>query len=80
MVKIDGIWYEDKSQAPNLGSLNCVEAHGQLEMIRSYRGLQSDFSKLPKYPQLQTGSTFLAADTGNFYTYVAKDKTWYLTA
>lgn len=79
MVKFDGIWYDSPSEFPNLGSLNCVEAHGPLEMIRSYRGLQADFSKLPKYPQLQTGSTFLAADTGNFYTYVASDKTWHQT-
>lgn len=80
MIKYDGIWYQNKSDIPDLGSLNCVEAHGPLEMIRQYSGLKSDFSKLPKYPQLQTGSTFIAADTGEVFTYVASDKTWHQTA
>lgn len=78
MVKYDGIWYESESQFPDLGSLNCVEAHGPLEMIRSYRGLQADFSKLPKYPQLQTGSECLMYDTGNVYGYIATNKSWNL--
>lgn len=79
MVKYDGIWYESESQFPDMGSLNCVEAHGPLEMIRSYRGLQADFSKLPHYSQLQTGSDCLMADTGNFYIYIKDDDTWHQT-
>lgn len=80
MVKYDGIWYDSMDDIPDLGSLNCVEAHGPLEMVRQYSGLQADFSKLPKYDQLLTGSTFIAADTGVLYTYVATDKTWHQTA
>lgn len=80
MIKYDGIWYEKQSDIPDLGSLSCVEAHGPLDMIRQYSGLKADFSKLPKYSQLLTGSTFIAADTGEVFTYVAKDKTWHQTA
>lgn len=86
MYKYDGVWYQKKSDAPDLGSLNCVEAHGPNDMIRQYSGKIADFSKLPKYDNaglngasLQTGSTFIAADTGEVYTYVSKDKTWHQT-
>ena len=87
MYKYDGIWYQKKSDAPDLGSLSCVEAHGPDDMIRQYSGKKSDYSKLPKYASagisrlsLMTGSTFIAADTGEVFTYVAADKTWYQTA
>ncbi len=86
MIRYDGIWYRSTSEIPDLGSLNCVEAHGPGDMIRQYSGLKADFSKLPKYASagmtglsLQTGSTFIAADTGEVFTYIAKDKTWYQT-
>ena len=83
MYLYDGIWYQRKADAPNLGSLQCVEAHGPNDMIRQYSGLKSDFDKLPKYDKagvrkvtLMTGSTFIAADSGEVYTYVATNKTW----
>lgn len=86
MIKYDGIWYQRKQDIPNLGSISCMEAHGPDDMIRQYSGLIADFSKLPKYNaaginrlSLMTGSTFLAADTGEVYTYVATDHTWHKT-
>lgn len=83
MVNVDGIWYSKKSDAPDLRSLTCVDKHGPNEMIRSYRGLQTDFSKLPKYDKagitklsLMTGSECIMCDTGNLYLYSATNKTW----
>ena len=34
--KVDGKWYDDMSQAPDLGSIRCVRNEG---MIRHYHGL-----------------------------------------
>ena len=83
MVKVDGIWYAKKSDAPNLGSLTCFECSGPNDMLRKYSGLKADYNKLPKYDKagetklsLLGGSIFIAADTGEIYTYVATNKTW----
>ena len=37
--RVDGVWYDDISQAPDLGSIRCVRNEG---MIRHYYGLSAD--------------------------------------
>ena len=70
--KVDGVWYEDISQAPDLGSVRCVRNEG---MIRHYNGLSNDEEKLPHY--VETGSTCLMVDTGDLYIFEKMSDTWY---
>jgi hypothetical protein len=70
--KVDGVWYDDMSQAPNLGSIRCVRNEG---MIRHYNGLSADASRLPHY--VETGSTCFMVDTGEMYFYEKTSDTWY---
>lgn len=74
MVIYDGQRYENEADVPDLGSLYCVEANGNQ---REYRGLSADASKLPKYDNLETGSSCLMLDTKEYYEYLAYNKTWY---
>lgn len=63
-----------------LGSIICTNVKTDLTygkyQIRDYQGLSSDFSKLPKYSDLGTGSSFYAIDTGDLYIYNAVAQTW----
>ena len=70
--RVDGVWYDDVSQAPDLGSIRCVRNEG---MIRHYCGLSADVSKLPTY--VETGSTCFMMDTGKMYFFEKKSETWY---
>ena len=70
--RVDGIWYKDMSDAPDLGSIRCVRNTG---MIRHYYGLSADVAKLPDY--VDTGSTCFFADTGELYVYEKMSNTWY---
>ena len=65
--KVDGVWYDDISQAPDLGSIRCVRYEG---MIRHYHGLSADVSKMPEY--VDTGSTCFMVDTGDIYFFNKK--------
>ena len=71
---LDDHEYQTKDAMPDLGSLVCTSKDGR---IRNYEGLSADVSKLPKYADLSTGSSFLACDNGDFYKYEATTKTWY---
>lgn len=75
MIIYDGHSYDDASQIPDLGSLVCTAASGN---IRSYEGKYSDKVKLPKYDDLRTGSSAFLSDGGKFvlYKYYADTKTW----
>lgn len=75
-VVIDGHRYSVGQELPDLGSWECVEAEGIGK--RSYQGLSADVDKLPKYDDLDTGSSAMCLDTGDFYFYHAPTKTWYL--
>ena len=75
--KKDGVWYDDISQAPDLGSIKCVNETGPDNMIRSYRGLSADISKLPHY--VSTGSTCFFIDTKKMYMFEKTTDTWYET-
>ncbi len=70
--RVDGVWYDDMSQAPDLGSIKCTRYEG---MIRHYSGLSTDVDKLPHY--VRTGSTCLMVDTGEMYFYEETSDTWY---
>ena len=70
--RVDGVWYDDISQAPDLGSIRCVRYEG---MIRHYHGLSADVSKMPEY--VDTGSTCFMVDTGDIYFFNKSTMTWY---
>ena len=60
MVVVDGKAYEDISQAPDLGSLECVDDTRGNQ--RDYLGFVQDKLKLPKYDDLETGSSATLID------------------
>lgn len=69
---VDGVWYDDMSQAPDFGSIRCTRNEG---MIRHYWGLSADLDKVPTY--VRTGSSCLMVDTGDLYFFEETTKTWY---
>lgn len=73
-VVIDGQFYKQGDEIWDLGSFVATSVSGQ---IRNYEGLSSDVSKLPKYDDLQTGSSAFCIDTGDLYKYEKTTKTWY---
>ena len=75
MRVVDGQIYTDDAPVHDLGSFECVSKEGVNQ--RNYEGLSTDVDKLPKYDDLEAGSTALCLDTGDFYKYHAKSKTWY---
>lgn len=70
----DGQWYQKGDEIWDLGSFECTSIDG---LKRNYEGLSADVPKLPKYENLATGSSALCLDTGDYYKYHAKTKTWY---
>lgn len=75
-IVFDGQIYNDISEIPQMGSIECVGVDGYK---RHYSGLSADIpGKLPKYDDLATDSTAKTLDTGDFYYYHAPSKTWYL--
>lgn len=73
--KVDGVWYDDVSQAPDLGSIKCIRESGPGNMIRKYHGLSADIAKLPHY--VLTGSSCFFIDTKKLYMYEKTTDTWY---
>lgn len=73
-IAYDGQFYDNATDIPDLGSIECINIEG---IKREYRGLSIDAGKLPKYDDLGTGSSCLMQDTGEYYEYNAKTKTWY---
>lgn len=70
----DGQLYADGEPVHDLGSFECTGFEGNK---RKYEGLSADISKLPKYDNLETGSTAMCLDTGELLKYHAQTKTWY---
>lgn len=70
-VKRDGQFYKPGQEVPDMGTLVCTSAQGN---IRSYEGLVKDVDKLPTY--VATGSSFLASDTGDYYKFEESTATW----
>ena len=74
-MTFDGQTYKKGDELPDLGSLVCTSAEGN---IRNYEGRYEDRTKLPKYDNLATGSSAFLSDNGSFklYKYYADGKTW----
>lgn len=70
-VKQDGQIYTPGQDVPDMGTLVCTSAVGN---VRAYEGLAKDANKLPTY--VSTGSSFLASDTGDYYKFEESTKTW----
>lgn len=70
----DGQYYFKGDEIPDLGSLVATEVDGN---TRSYEGLSKDKNKLPKYDDLETGSSAFFVDTSEVYEYEKTTKTWY---
>ena len=74
-IQVDGQIYEEGQEVWDLGSFECVGHEGNQ---RYYEGLSADApAKLPKYDNLEAGSTALCLDNGDYYKYHAKSKTWF---
>ncbi len=71
-VKIDGIFIKAGEEEIDLGSFECVKEENG---TRTYWGLSSDVSKLPKY--VGVGSKALCVDTGDVYCFLKNTKKWY---
>lgn len=71
---VDGQTYRDGEEIWDLGSLVCTSTDPG--GIRHYEGLAKDKDKLPHY--VETGSSCLMLDTGDYYKYEKTTDTWYL--
>lgn len=73
MIIFDGQEYEDGEDVWDLGSFVCTDSDGD---IRHYEGLAADApAKLPHY--VETGSSALCLDTGDFWKFHKPSNTWY---
>lgn len=75
VMVVDGQTYNPGDTLPDLGSLVCVDANGN---IRDYEGLLTDVSKFPHY--VESGSSALLYDgQGNteVYEFHKPTDTWY---
>lgn len=70
----DGRTYQAGEEVPDMGSLVATSVDGN---IRNYEGLSIDFDKLPKYDDLETGSSVSFTDTAELYKYDKSTKVWY---
>lgn len=68
----DGQLYESGEEIWDLGSFVAVKVKGNQ---RSYEGLSKDVDKLPHY--VESGSSALCLDTGDYYKYHKPTDTWY---
>lgn len=71
---VDGHWYKPGEEVPDLGSFVAMPGS---DKVRNYEGLSADVSRLPKYDDLETGSSAFCVDTGQLYKYEKTTKTWY---
>lgn len=72
---IDGQFYKKGEEIPDLGSLVATNVDGN---IRNYEGLYADRYKLPKYDNLETGSSVFFSDNLQLGKYVKSEKKWHL--
>lgn len=70
----DGQLYKEGEEIHDLGSFVATSVNGG---VRGYEGLSKDIYKLPKYNDLQTGSSAFCVDTGQLFKYEATTKMWY---
>lgn len=73
-ICVDGQYYDNEKDCWDLGSFVCVKIDG---VTRHYDGLSKDApDKLPHY--VETGSSALCLDTGDYYKFHKATDTWYL--
>lgn len=74
-IVIDGHTYHKNDELPDFGSLVCTSAEGN---TRNYEGEYADRYKLPKYDDMETGSSAFLSDNGSFklYKYYKHNMTW----
>lgn len=70
----DGRWYNPGDEIPDLGTFVAMPGS---DKVRNYTGLSKDISKLPKYDDLETGSSAFCVDTFQLLMYEKTTKTWY---
>ena len=75
LTVVDGQNYEAGEEIWDLGSWECFKVEDGNQ--RHYQGISTDVDKLPKYGNLEGGSTAMCLDTGDYYRYHAKSKTWF---
>lgn len=71
-VIVDGQVYGPGDEIWDLGNWEATDANGNQ---RSYEGLSTELDKLPHY--VDSGSSAICLDTGDFYMYHKKTDTWY---
>lgn len=74
VIIVDGQQYSDGETPHDLGSFVCTGT-AENDKIRYYEGLSKDVDKLPHY--VETGSSALCLDTGDYYKYCKETDTWY---
>lgn len=69
---VDGQCYNPGEELWDLGSFVATSFNGNQ---RHYEGLSKDIEKLPHY--VESGSSALCLDTGDYYKYLKSTDTWY---
>ncbi len=69
---VDGQRYRPGDEIWDLGSFVATGVNGKQ---RYYEGLSKDIDKLPHY--VDTGSSALCLDTGDYYKFLRSTDTWY---
>lgn len=70
-VKQDGQTYPPGTDVPDMGSIVCTEASGN---VRSYEAQSKDVDKLQTY--VDAGSSCLMLDTSELYKFNSETKSW----
>lgn len=79
-TSFDGHLYQVGEEIPDLGSMKATSVDGK---IRNYEGLSKDFeklkaaSRLPKYDDLETGSSAFLFDVSEVHKYEKTTREWY---
>lgn len=71
----DGQVYEAGEVIPYMGSIVCTKIRNG-GRVREYTFLSEDFTYLPKYDSLESGSKAYATDTDATYIYDVSTKSW----
>lgn len=71
----DGQVYEAGEVIPYMGSIVCTKIRNG-GRVREYTFLSEDFTYLPKYDSLESGSKAYATDTDSTYIYDVSTKSW----
>lgn len=73
MIVVDGHEYKTRAEAPDLGSL---VGRANIDGTRSYTGDNADYTKLPVYDDLASGSDATLADDAGVHVYIYNGTKW----